>query len=144
MALRFDGRVAIVTGGAGGLGRAYSALLASRAAAVVVVDLGTDVAGAGASTASAEATVTGYIQPELRSPESPPPGAAAYAVSVPVSEEKDCLGSATVPLHLGIETDAEGTTGLCPFCFGRHRLTPDGVIPRHHAAERKTGELPPY
>src|SRR5512146_2071405 len=55
MALRFDGRVAVVTGGAGGLGRAYSALLASRGAAVVVVDLGTDVAGTGASTAPAEA-----------------------------------------------------------------------------------------
>ena len=55
MALRFDGRVAVVTGGAGGLGRAYSALLAARGAAVVVVDLGTDVAGTGASTAPAEA-----------------------------------------------------------------------------------------
>lgn len=64
---------------------------------------------------------------------------------MPLDEEKDCLGNATVPLHLGIETDAEGeTTGLCPFCFGRFRLTPGGLIPPHQAAEKKTGELPPY
>ncbi len=37
--LRFDGRVVIVTGGAGALGRAYCTLFASRGASVVVNDL---------------------------------------------------------------------------------------------------------
>ncbi len=57
MSLNFTGRVAIVTGAGGGLGKQHALALAARGAKVVVNDLGADVHGDGGSVSAAQAVV---------------------------------------------------------------------------------------
>ena len=86
--INFDGRVAIVTGAGGGIGRTYALDLARRGAQVVVNDLGGSVDGTGGEHTAAQKVVDeivaagGEAVPNYDSVSSPEGGASIVQTAV--------------------------------------------------------------
>ena len=86
--VNLDGRVAVVTGGGGGLGREHALLLANRGAAVVVNDVGGALDGTGADSSAAQSVVDeviacgGIAVSDTNSVSSPEGGEAIVSAAV--------------------------------------------------------------
>jgi len=91
--LRFDGQVAIITGGGRGMGRTHALSMARRGARIVVFDRGVDLDGSGSSTQPADDVVA----------------------------EIEALGSEAVAFHGSVtdEADAAAAVELALDSFGR-------------------------
>jgi NAD(P)-dependent dehydrogenase (short-subunit alcohol dehydrogenase family) len=117
--LGFDGKVAIVTGAGGGLGREHSLLLASRGALVVVNDVGGAVDGTGGDAGPAQQVVDeikakgGEAVADTNSVATPEGGEAIVQTALDAFERVDIVVN-----NAGILRDK-----------AFHNLTPDLVDP---------------
>lgn len=121
--LRFDGRVAVITGAGRGLGREYALLLASRGARVVVNDLGvaisdTDDSGEAPAVDPADAVVAEILAA----------GGEAVADHHTVATTEG--GEAIVATAL----DAFGGVDICVNNAGQVRMQPFATFPDEHIA----------
>ncbi len=117
--LGYDGKVAIITGAGGGLGREHALLLASRGALIVVNDLGGAVDGTGSDKGAAERVVDeikaigGEAVADTNSVATPEGGAAIVQSAV------DAFGKVDIVINnAGILRDK-----------AFHNLTPDLLDP---------------
>ena len=115
----FDGKVAIITGAGGGLGRQHALLLASRGALVVINDLGGSVDGTGSDKGAAEHVVDeikalgGEAVADTNSVATPEGGAAIVQSAI------DAFGKIDIVINnAGILRDK-----------AFHNMTPDLVDP---------------
>ena len=135
--LGFDGKVAIITGAGGGLGREHALLLASRGALVVVNDLGGAVDGTGSDEGAAERVVDeikaagGEAVADTNSVATPEGGAAIVQTAI------DAFGKVDIVINnAGILRDkAFHNMDARPAGPGARRA-PEGRLLRHPAGVR--------
>ncbi len=115
----YDGKVAIITGAGGGLGRQHALLLASRGALIVINDLGGSVDGTGSDKGAAERVVDeivalgGEAVADTNSVATPEGGAGIVKTAV------DAFGKVDIVINnAGILRDK-----------AFHNMTPDLVDP---------------
>ena len=99
MTIRFDSRVAIVTGAGGGLGRAYALALAARGARVVVNDLGGSRDGTGGSRSMADAVVQEIVDAGGEAVANGASVTDEAAVAAMVAETKDRWGRVDILIN---------------------------------------------
>ena len=117
--LGYDGKVVIITGAGGGLGRQHALLLASRGALVVINDLGGSIDGSGSDKGAAEHVVDeikaagGEAVADTNSVATPEGGAAIVQTAI------DAYGKVDVVINnAGILRDKSF-----------HKMTPDLLNP---------------
>ena len=121
--LRFDGKVAVITGAGRGLGREYALLLASRGARVVVNDFGvaisdTDDTGEAPAINPGDAVVTEILEAGGE--------AVADHHTVATTEGGEAIIATAV--------EAFGTVDICVNNAGQVRMQPFATFPDEHIA----------
>src|ERR1700740_3611421 len=97
--LRFDGRVAVITGAGRGLGRSYAMLLASRGAKVVVNAPGGGLTGDGADAEPADDVVREIVAAGGQAVASPDSVATAAGGKAIIDAALDRDGRVDIPIH---------------------------------------------
>ena len=117
--LGFDGKVAIITGAGGGLGREHALLMASRGALIVVNDLGGAVDGSGSDKGAAE-----HVVDEIKAAGGE---AVANADSVATPEGGAAIVKTAIDAFGRIDIVVNNAGILRDKAF--HNMTPDLVDP---------------
>jgi NAD(P)-dependent dehydrogenase (short-subunit alcohol dehydrogenase family) len=97
--LRFDGRVAVVTGGGRGLGRSYALLLASHGAKVVVNDPGGSLSGDGGDVTPADDVVREIVAAGGQAVANTDSVATARGGASIIDSARDAFGRVDILVH---------------------------------------------